>query len=927
MSVIPDARAGAGRTAVELVLRSGGSQPAWISWRPRTRDARRERAVFYAEWVHLLLPGVWVLEGVHEVRVRPAQGEVGELEFEVARGMTVSRVEGESVVSWRYDPDAGRVRVGLSPAQSKPFALRVVSQVGVGSLPLEREVALPSVAGAAGEMGMVGVGTGNDVQVDEVKAEGFATMNLEDFRSAMTAGAPWGTGVGEVVVRRAFRRSGAGGRVTVKASAVEPDVRVESQQTLSLSEDRVVLGAALTVDVIRAGIFKLSFPLPEPLSVESASGPALSHWTELKTDSSGRVVTLHLKGKTQGQQAFNLVLTGPGLRSTNGWVAPRISLREATRQRGQMTVVPEQGLRLRSVQREGVTQLDPQQTGVRQKGALAFRLLQDPWLLTFDLERVDAWVQVLGVQHVAFGEALSRVTVNLQYEIENAGLKALVLRLPAAADSVKFTGEQVGQFAMLPAAEAGGTVSYRDWEVRLDRRLLGRYLLRASYTLPLAAQASEARVVGVRAMDASLQRGFLMLEGSGRLHVVPEPGASLQPADAQSIPRGLQEGIAGVTASHVFRVVEPEYALPVRLERHQAARLLPARVTRLEMDTVVSDEGSMLTRARLGVVPGDKRLLHVKLPMDDGFWFALVNQHSVVPWQATNEILIPLERNAKQGEASTVEILYLKKGTGRVSRALDVELEGPRFDLPLENIRWNVHLNGRWQVRRWKGPLQLESQTPWQGVATEDVQSYLQGEAQQRKAETHEAEQFLNLANSLLVTGNPQDARRAFQAAYGLSQHDQAFNEDARVQLDNLRRQQALVGLNVRQARVGTEGGRAADAPPVAGTAGTLAYTQAQAKQWMERNSAEENAIQERLAERLIQQQDAAVANPAAIRASLPVEGSRLTFTRPLEVNPWASLKLRLEARSTGEFSWGWRLLVLGVTFLGLAVVSRLTRA
>ena len=48
--------------------------------------------------------------------------------------------------------------------------------------------------------------------------------------------------------------------------------------------------------------------------------------------------------------------------------------------------------------------------------------------------------------------------------------------------------------------------------------------------------------------------------------------------------------------------------------------------------------------------------------------------------------------------------------------------------------------------------------------------------------------------------GDPQQARRAFQAAYGLSTHDAAFNEDARVQLHNLKLQQALVGLNVRQA-------------------------------------------------------------------------------------------------------------------------------
>ena len=41
----------------------------------------------------------------------------------------------------------------------------------------------------------------------------------------------------------------------------EPDVRVESQDTLSLGEDRALLAVNATVDITRAGIFRLSFAL------------------------------------------------------------------------------------------------------------------------------------------------------------------------------------------------------------------------------------------------------------------------------------------------------------------------------------------------------------------------------------------------------------------------------------------------------------------------------------------------------------------------------------------------------------------------------------------------------------------------------------------------------------------------------------------
>src|SRR5213079_410182 len=85
-------------------------------------------------------------------------------------------------------------------------------------------------------------------------------------------------------------------------------------------------------------------------------------------------------------------------------------------------------------------------------------------------------------------------------------------------------------------------------------------------------------------------------------------------------------------------------------------------------------------------------------------------------------------------------------------------------------------------------------------AAAVDVQTYLQSEATQKREKTMAAEQMLNFGNDALQQGNPQEARRAFESAWNLSQHDNAFNEDARVQLHNLKLQQAIVGLNVRQA-------------------------------------------------------------------------------------------------------------------------------
>ena len=65
-----------------------------------------------------------------------------------------------------------------------------------------------------------------------------------------------------LTVRRAYSYKDPKLTAAMKASAVEPDVVVETQSTLSLGEDRVVLAANVNVEITRAGIFRLSFLLP-----------------------------------------------------------------------------------------------------------------------------------------------------------------------------------------------------------------------------------------------------------------------------------------------------------------------------------------------------------------------------------------------------------------------------------------------------------------------------------------------------------------------------------------------------------------------------------------------------------------------------------------------------------------------------------------
>ncbi len=303
-----------------------------------------------------------------------------------------------------------------------------------------------------------------------------------------------------------------------------------------------------------------------------------------------------------------------------------------------------------------------------------------------------------------------KVAANLQYQIENAGVKAFHVLIPTNAEGVTFQGDQLVDSIALDGAVTNGL---QTWEIKLQRRVIGQYLLQVKYQTPIADLSGEAVLRGVQAADVNSQRGFVTLESSGRLQVrVDTLPASLQPTEWQAIPIALQKDMPAIAASFSYRLVEADFQLPLKLERHEAAKLLPARINNITFTSVISDAGVMLTHARLEILPGDKRLLHLTLPAGTNthFWFAFVNQNGVWPWREKNEILIPLEQQSRGDQPEPVEIFFSSEVGKAAGGSLDLNLLAPKFDLPLENLTWRVFLNDKWQVKNWNGALQLQQE-------------------------------------------------------------------------------------------------------------------------------------------------------------------------------------------------------------------------
>ena len=306
------------KSSASIVLAPVGKP--YIAFSPKRRDVSTEETQFFVEASNLFVPGPGVVNGYTRFTVRPAQGRVSQLAFQIAEGFTVGDVRNGPVGEWRFHPQKRELIVAIEPAQAGAFNLDVETQLGTAALPVDLSLEPVRVVGAAGEVGMLAIAFGGDAQPESIRPTGLSPVNIEDFDSGLI---PRGRDGGALaVLQNVWRYGQEEGRLRLKVAAVAPEVRVGSRQVFSVDDDRLVMAVDLNVSITRVGLFNLSFSLPDGLEVESLSGPALGHWTEADEDG-GRIVTLHLNGRTIGEQAFSLTLSGPAPEAQESWSVPK----------------------------------------------------------------------------------------------------------------------------------------------------------------------------------------------------------------------------------------------------------------------------------------------------------------------------------------------------------------------------------------------------------------------------------------------------------------------------------------------------------------------------------------------------------------------------------------------------------------------------
>ncbi|BCU76186.1 hypothetical protein [Luteolibacter sp. LG18] len=896
-STTPLAGLGEKESGATLVLGPAGD--ATIQARPRQRNVAAETTRYFSEVSNLFMPGPGVVNGRHRVTIRPTQGRVSELVLSVPEAFTVGEVSEGPVGSWRFDPRTRELRVAVEPAQQGVFAFTVETQRGSDALPVDLSLAPLRVAQSAGEVGLLALAFGDEAQPEAVTPKGLSVVNLEDFDGRLVPMDAKNRPL--ALVQRVFRYGTEEAALAVHVAPVAPEVRVESRQVLSLGEDRMVLAADLGVTITRAGLFRVVLEVPDGLDIEAVTGNALSHWTDTK-EGAKRLVTLHLTGRTLGRQEFSLSLAGPPPGAQASWNLPRITVREAARETGTMIVVPERGLQVRATTRANVSQLDPRELGdtpqardAVRPGALAFRLLQSDWKLAMAVERLDPWITAQVLHDVTLREGQMVHHVSLRYKIENAAVKSLRVAIPgldaATAGTVRASGAGVGD--LVPVADTPGA-----WDIRFQRGIAGDTAVELEYQSQSKGGGSET-ITPVTLEQVRQSSYFVSVRAGGRLELdAPTPPRGWQRTDWAVVQNAVPQAASAAAPGLAFRVAEAEGPLTVSVKRHNLAGALKLRVAAGQLTTLVSPDGDALTAVDLKVQVAEKGTLRLRLPKQAKLFNVLVNDEGAPLVREGDDWLFYVFPAPEGGRPASVRFVY-SAGSGK-----GLKLEGPALDVPLENLTWRVLVPDGWRLAGHDGDFDLKDEASAGIFRLEDYQSFVR---RKRASDAQDAVALLDQANTWLAKGEQDKAGQALSKAARANTLDAASNEDARVQLRQLKTQQAVLGLNTRRQRLYLDNKaevsqaqnaqieQAANDNPV--LQGSYNFNPQQFDQFMAGNTADENTALKAIANRIVTQQLAAEPAPVALDVTIPQRGTVLTFGRSVQVDGGKTMTLDLDLK------------------------------
>jgi len=700
----------------------------------------------------------------------------------------------------------------------------------------------------------------------------------------------------------------------VRAETVQPEIESVVRNYFRVSTEQVTLSSTIDYTIKRTGLFALRVALPDGYRVEGVTGDNILQQVE-RNDGGARLLEVTLKDRTSGSYALGIELTRSFKELPQSLPIAGVHPLDTAKLTGFIAVSAEPGVAVKTETFDGLTEIPavslPDYAAVAGSGnVLAYKFISaEPksvpeWQLRVATEAVAAWVRAEVVDTFTFSETLVTGRALVRYDIANAPVKELSIRVPDAFTNLEINGPNIR------SREQDGNL----WRVELQSPVQGFYTLTVTWDQPRPAKAGVMGIVGVSAEGVERETGLLTISAKAPLQVSESSATDLQRVDSGDFPDWAGE--PDVSTALAYHYVRPGYQLTLDVRRFDEAEVLQALVDSAQFTSVMADDGQMMTEMSLSVRNNGRQFLEVGLPAGATVWSAFVAGQPVRPSLRDGKILLPIQQSGAEDGAITVDLTYVGTNTFPHNRGA-VGFVSPKFDVPLKNARWEVYLPPDYDYQDFGGTMTRETAAvPEVSSRSFSILDYSLMEQVNKKQGEVEAQQDVNDARQELANGNVREASASFYRAKVKSAKGAGTEDDVKQLEKDLQNAQASNLINAQSEFSSRNNGQVAggmDTPAPTGGPGLQYDAAAAQQQWA----------------KLQQAQEIMVAQARPLHVNLPVRGVHYAFTQVLQTEPDEPMTIQMQAASTKAVSWPGRLLALAAAFLVLwglvAMVSRLT--
>ncbi|MCK4299732.1 MAG: type II secretion system protein, partial [Planctomycetes bacterium] len=449
---------------------------------------------------------------------------------------------------------------------------------------------------------------------------------------------------------------------------------------MSFEGERVLLRATVLSNIKRAPLRQLHLRLPDGFVVTEVKGSRLEGW-DLVGD--GTLIRLDLPRWCMGD--VRVEVSAERLRSADEVqveVGP-VALREATRARGYLAVVPNRDLMVTAEEVTGLlaTAPDrvPEELGTVPEQALCYSVTDGAWA-RLRIAPVQPLARARSATILHFTQGLLSVGCHVTLGVSRGGVEVVDAVIPAGSADVVVSGSAVKSYER---------VGEDTWRIRFA----GKVYDRTEFDIDFKSIISQARQLvtypGVVLVDVAQ---------TGVVTVATDPDFEVEEREVTQLAGTMEKGGPGYgemvdgRALYGYSFQRVPFILSLLTTRLARAETVQARATAAQLTTVVAGRQTAVSRMLYFVEnPGRKQYVTVYLG-ERSLWSTTANGIPVKPaLRDDGSVLIPIAEESQQTGTVQVELIFAEPIPSLGGAAATLALRAPKLDIPVEDLRWDVY--------------------------------------------------------------------------------------------------------------------------------------------------------------------------------------------------------------------------------------------